>query len=99
MWSYLYASTAYITYTHSKIQIKCVINFYCVKSFANRYAVVVSLHSSLTKKSKAMECKLNKISSEELTDKAMKQRSCLVKEINGLSIGEAVELMGIFSRL
>lgn len=46
-----------------------------------------------------MECKLNKISSEELTDKAMKQRSCLVKEINGLSIGEAVELMGIFSRL
>lgn len=44
-----------------------------------------------------MECKLNKICSEELTDKAMKLRSCFVKEINGLSIGEAVELMSIFN--
>lgn len=44
-----------------------------------------------------MECKLNKISSEELTDKAMDVRNCLLKEIKGLSVGEVVELMGIFT--
>lgn len=44
-----------------------------------------------------MECKLNKISSEELTDKAMNIRAFFLNEIDGLSIGEVVQLMGIFN--
>lgn len=44
-----------------------------------------------------MECKLNKISSEEMTDKAMNLRANWLKEIDGLSIGEVVQLMGMFN--
>lgn len=43
-----------------------------------------------------MECKLNRISAEEMTDRVMNVRRAFIANAKDLSVGEAVEMVGLF---